>query len=42
MRDVNQRYSLRINKEQDRTGSLWEGRYRATVIEGEPERWATL
>ncbi len=35
MRDVNWRYSRHINDTQTRTGSVWEGRYRASVIEAE-------
>ena len=35
MRDVNWRYSRHVNATQSRTGSLWEGRYKASVIEAE-------
>lgn len=35
MRDVNWHYSRYVNDTQSRTGSLWEGRYRASVIEAE-------
>ncbi len=35
MRHVNWRYSRYVNDSQNRTGSLWEGRYRASVIEAD-------
>ena len=35
MRHVNWRYSRYINDTQSRTGSLWEGRYRASLIEAD-------
>jgi len=35
MRDLSWRYSRHVNLTQSRTGSLWEGRYRASVIEAE-------
>jgi len=35
MRDLNWRFSRHINGTQARTGSLWEGRYRASLIEAE-------
>ncbi len=35
MRDVNWRYSRHINDTQARTGSVWEGRYRASLIEAD-------
>jgi putative transposase len=35
MRDLNWRFSRHINATQNRTGSLWEGRYRASLIEAE-------
>ena len=35
MRHVNWRYSCHANRSQSRTGSLWEGRYRACLIEAE-------
>jgi len=35
MRHVNWRYSRYINDTQSRTGSLWEGRYRACLIEAD-------
>lgn len=35
MRHVNWRYSRHINDTQSRTGSVWEGRYRASLIEAD-------
>ncbi|MSO72373.1 MAG: transposase [Rhodospirillaceae bacterium] len=35
MRHVNWRYSRYVNESQGRTGSLWEGRYRASLIEAD-------
>ena len=35
MRHVNWRYSRYVNGTQSRTGSLWEGRYRASLIEAD-------
>lgn len=35
MRHVNWRYSRYVNDTQNRTGSLWEGRYRASLIEAD-------
>ena len=35
LRDVNWRYSRHINGTQTRTGSVWEGRYRASLIEAD-------
>jgi putative transposase len=35
MRDLHWRYSRHINDTQSRTGSFWEGRYRASVIEAD-------
>jgi len=36
MRHVNWRFSNRANEARERTGSLWEGRYRASVVDAEP------
>jgi putative transposase len=36
MRHVNWRFSNRANETRERTGSLWEGRYRASVVDAEP------
>lgn len=33
IQSVGRRYVLRFNRQQNRTGTLWEGRYRATVID---------
>ena len=35
MRDANRRYGRYVNEGQNRTGSLWEGRYRASVVDAE-------
>ena len=35
MRHVNWRYSRYVNDSQGRTGSIWEGRYRASLIEAD-------
>lgn len=35
MRDVNWHYSRYVNQTQERTGSLWEGRYRASVLDSD-------
>jgi len=35
MRHVNWRYSRHANRTQNRTGSVWEGRYRASLIEAD-------
>ena len=35
MRHVNWRYSRYVNDHQNRTGSVWEGRYRACLIEAD-------
>jgi len=35
MKHVNWRYSRYVNDTQERTGSLWEGRYRASLIEAD-------
>ncbi len=35
MRDLNWRYTRHVNDAQGRTGSFWEGRYRASVIEAD-------
>jgi REP element-mobilizing transposase RayT len=34
LKDVKQRVTLYINKRRDRTGTLWEGRYKSVLIEG--------
>ena len=36
MRHVNWRFSSRANEVRGRSGSLWEGRYRASVVDAEP------
>jgi putative transposase len=35
MRDVNWRYSRHVNATYDRTGSLWDGRYKACIVDAE-------
>jgi putative transposase len=35
MRDANRRYGRHINETTNRTGSLWEGRYRASVVDAD-------
>ena len=35
MRDVNWRYSRYVNDTQARTGTLWEGRYRASLLDSD-------
>jgi putative transposase len=35
MQSLGRRYTGYVNAVQERTGTLWEGRYRATVIDGE-------
>ena len=36
MRHLNWRYARYVNDTQSRTGSLWEGRYRASLVEEDP------
>ena len=40
MQSVGRRYVQRFNDTYQRTGHLWEGRYRATVVESEEYLWA--
>jgi putative transposase len=35
MKDVAQRYTQRINKVRERTGSLWEGRFKSCIVDSE-------
>lgn len=42
MRHVNWRYSRYANDSQERTGSIWEGRYRASLIEADSYFFACM
>ncbi len=35
MKSIKQQFTLRFNKANDRTGTLWESRYRSVIVEGE-------